>query len=68
MTGLQRITGYPITYVRTSIEVAIVFLGWVLGGTVGLGTLMFAFGIGPALSIGLHAVKCLSPEPVENLL
>jgi|TARA_B110000438_G_scaffold300104_1_gene351722 uncharacterized membrane protein YczE len=68
MTGLQRITGYPITYVRTSIEVAIVFLGWVLGGTVGLGTLMFAFGIGPALSIGLYLVLCLSPEPVENSL
>jgi uncharacterized membrane protein YczE len=68
MTGLQRITGYPIAYVRTFIEIVVVVLGWLLGGTVGLGTLMFAFGIGPALSIGLHIVKILSSSLVEDSL
>lgn len=68
MTGLQRIIGYPIAYVRTFIEIVVVVLGWLLGGTVGLGTLMFAFGIGPALSIGLHIVKILSPSLVEDSL
>lgn len=60
MTGLQRVTGYPIAWVRTSIEIMVVVCGWLLGGTVGLGTLMFAFGIGPAVSIGLFTVHRFS--------
>ncbi len=63
MTGLQRRTGYPIAWVRTSLEIAAVACGWLLGGTVGLGTLMFAFGIGPAVSMGIYAVKHLSQQP-----
>ena len=31
-------------------------IGWYLGGTVGIGTLLFAFGIGPAVALGLYAV------------
>ena len=42
MTGLQRVTGYPLALVRNSIELSVVCLGWLLGGTVGLGTLLFA--------------------------
>ena len=57
MTGLQAKTGYPIAWVRMSLEILAVGLGWSLGGTVGVGTLMFAFGIGPAVSLGLHSVK-----------
>lgn len=60
MTGLQRVTSFPIAWVRTSIELTVVVLGWLLGGTVGLGTVMFAFGIGPAVSIGLFSVHRLS--------
>ena len=56
MTGLQRVTQYPIAWVRVSIEVSVVGVGWILGGTVGLGTLLFAFGIGPAVAFGLHFV------------
>jgi uncharacterized membrane protein YczE len=56
MTGLQRVTQYPIAWVRVSIEVSVVVVGWVLGGTVGVGTLLFAFGIGPAVALGLHLV------------
>ena len=56
MTGLQRVTQYPIAWVRACIEVSVVGVGWILGGTVGVGTLLFAFGIGPAVAFGLHLV------------
>ena len=60
MTGLTRITGYPISFIRASIEITVVIIGWYLGGTVGLGTLIFAFGIGPAVALGLSIVNKLS--------
>ncbi len=47
MTGLHRVTRLPIWIVRTSIEVTVVLLGWLLGGNVGVGTLLFALTIGP---------------------
>jgi uncharacterized membrane protein YczE len=62
MTGLQRVTQYPIARVRTSIEIAVVMLGFFLGGTVGLGTLVFAFVIGPSVSAGLFVVSNLSSD------
>ncbi len=57
MTGLQRITNLPIAGVRGGIEVTVVILGWLLGGVVGLGTLLFAFGIGPALAISILLLR-----------
>ncbi len=60
MTGLQRVTGRPIAWVRTFIEIAVVSTGWILGGTVGLGTLLFAFGIGSAISISLSIIESVS--------
>ena len=56
MTGLARRTDLPIAGVRTTLEIAAVAVGWSLGGTIGLGTVLFAFGIGPAVSLGLHVV------------
>jgi len=53
MTGLQSVTGKPISLVRTGIELSVVLIGWLLGGTLGLGTVFYAFGIGPALAIGM---------------
>ncbi|MBX7432520.1 hypothetical protein JDV09_10445 [Mycobacterium sp. Y57] len=47
MTGLARRTGWPLRRVRTLIEVSMLVSGFLLGGTVGLGTVVFAFGIGP---------------------
>lgn len=47
MTGLHRVTGKPIWVVRTAIEVVVLAIGWILGGTVGVGTLAFALFIGP---------------------
>tara|TARA_B100000963_G_scaffold330434_1_gene320527 strand:- start:291 stop:938 length:648 start_codon:yes stop_codon:yes gene_type:complete len=56
MTGLQRKTNLPIASVRAFLEISVVSIGWYLGGTVGIGTLLFAFGIGPAVALGLHLV------------
>lgn len=56
MTGLQRLTDFPIAWVRLAIELSVVALGWLLGGSVGLGTVLFALGIGPAVSLGLYSV------------
>ena len=57
MTGLTKILGYPISLVRASLEITVVLVGWYFGGTVGFGTLIFAFGIGPAVSLGLFVVS-----------
>lgn len=46
MTGLVRVTGLSIRLVRTLIELAVLAAGWLLGGTVGLGTVLFAVAIG----------------------
>ena len=57
MTGLQLLTGRPIALVRTLLEISAVAIGWLLGGTVGIGTLMFALGIGSAVSLSLYSIK-----------
>jgi len=62
MTGLQRVTGLPVALVRMSIELTVVGIGWSLGGVAGLGTLLFAVFIGPAVSIGLYLVGRLSKQ------
>lgn len=57
MTGLQAVTGQPIAFVRMFIEFSVVAIGWTLGGTVGLGTVLFAIGIGPAMAIGMQILQ-----------
>ena len=57
MTGLQKKTGFSIALIRGTIEIIVVSCGWVLGGTVGVGTLLYAMGIGPAVAFGLNLVK-----------
>ena len=54
MVGLQKKTNMPIAVVRAFLEITVVTIGWYLGGTVGVGTLLFAFGIGPAVALGLY--------------
>ena len=56
MIGLQKITNLPIAVVRATLEISVVSIGWYLGGTVGIGTLLFAFGIGPCVAFGLYLV------------
>jgi uncharacterized membrane protein YczE len=47
MTGLVARSGGSIRFIRTGIEVTVLVIGWLLGGTVGLGTVVYAAGIGP---------------------
>ena len=56
MIGLQKVTNFPIALVRATLEISVVSIGWYLGGTVGVGTLLFAFGIGPCVALGLYLV------------
>jgi|TARA_B110000438_G_scaffold226382_1_gene220575 uncharacterized membrane protein YczE len=56
MVGLQKKTKLPIAAVRAFLEITVVSIGWYLGGTVGIGTLLFAFGIGPAVALSLFIV------------
>ena len=56
MVGLQKKTNLPIALVRATLEITVVSIGWYLGGIVGVGTLLFAFGIGPCVALGLHLV------------
>ncbi|MFD3461569.1 YitT family protein [Nocardia fluminea] len=51
MTGLVARTGWPVWTVRTGIEVSVLTTGWFLGGSVGIGTLVYAFGIGPLVQL-----------------
>ena len=53
MVGLQIKSNLPIAAVRAFLEISVVTIGWYLGGIVGIGTLLFAFGIGPAVALGL---------------
>ena len=59
MVGLQKKTNLPIAAVRGSLEITVMSIGWYLGGTVGIGTLLFAFGIGPCVAFGLFLVNKL---------
>jgi uncharacterized membrane protein YczE len=54
MTGLHRLTGRSIRLMRTAIEVAVVATGFTLGGTVGIGTLLYALAIGPLAQLFLR--------------
>ncbi len=56
MIGLQKVTNLPVAAVRAFLEISVVSIGWYLGGTVGIGTLLFAFGIGPCVALGLFLV------------
>lgn len=51
MTGLVLRTGLSVRLVRTSIEATVLAVGWLLGGTVGVGTVLYAFGIGPLVQL-----------------
>ncbi|MBF6399523.1 hypothetical protein IU438_27530 [Nocardia cyriacigeorgica] len=74
MTGLVRRTGLSVRTVRTTIEVTVLVTGWLLGGSVGLGTLVYAFGIGPLIQVlipvadrwlpGFRDVPARQPDPV----
>lgn len=57
MTGLHRVTGRPLAVLRLGIEVTVLGTGWLLGGPVGIGTALYAFGIGPIVQWVLPRVQ-----------
>ena len=59
MTGLQRITRVRIARGRSCLDISVLATGWLLGGGVGIGTLLFAFGIGPVIAVSLSWVARL---------
>jgi len=60
MTGCQKATGLPIAWVRVFLEIVVITVGWTLGGTVGIATVIFAIGVGPAVSMGLYLIASIS--------
>lgn len=62
MTGLNERTGIRIGRVRTGIEVIVLTIGWLLGGVVGIGTLLFALLIGQSVAIAFGLVERISPQ------
>ena len=62
MTGLARRTGWSLRLVRTGIELTVLGFGWLLGGTVGVGTLLYAFTIGPLVQIFLPMFTIRDPK------
>jgi uncharacterized protein len=60
MIGLQKQTNTSLPAIRTIIELLAVISGWLLGGVVGIGTILFVFGIGPCVGIGLTLVEKVS--------
>jgi uncharacterized membrane protein YczE len=57
MTGLHRVTGRPVGVLRLGIEIAVLATGWILGGPVGIGTVLYALGIGPIVQWVLPMVQ-----------
>lgn len=63
MTGLAARTGGSLRLVRTGIEVTVLAAGWLLGGTVGVGTVLYALAIGPLTQLFLPFVVVREPAP-----
>jgi uncharacterized membrane protein YczE len=69
LTGLLRLTRVPAGVLKVAIEVCVVVVGWVLGGTVGIGTIAFALSVGPMIQLLSALVPALAlperpPAPV----
>ncbi|MFF0435708.1 YitT family protein [Streptomyces sp. NPDC004327] len=67
MTGLHRLTGRSIRLVRTAIEVAVVATGFLLGGSVGVGTVVYALAIGPLAQFFLKLFAVAEPDPGSDV-
>jgi uncharacterized membrane protein YczE len=66
MTGIHARWGWPIWAVRTGIEASAVAVGWVLGGTVGAGSLLFALLVGPAVATALRLSSRSAPAAAPS--
>ncbi|MFD5327245.1 YitT family protein [Streptomyces sp. NPDC127092] len=68
MTGLHRLTGRSIRLVRTAIEVLVVTTGFLLGGSVGVGTVLYALAIGPLAQFFLRLFAVPEPDRVSTVV
>jgi uncharacterized membrane protein YczE len=69
MTGLARRTGWSVRLSRTLIEVTVLAAGWLLGGSVGVGTVVYALAIGPLVHVLLPRFvvqPSVSPVPAKS--
>lgn len=75
MTGLHTRTGWPVRRIRTCIELTVLFSGWLMGGSVGVGTVLYALAIGPLIQLTLpwfaprrsgRKSKSVTPDVTEN--
>lgn len=66
MTGLHRRTGRSIRLVRTAIEVAVVATGFLLGGSLGVGTVLYAVSIGPLAQLFLRVFAVPGADPADG--
>jgi uncharacterized membrane protein YczE len=62
MVGLSQRSGWSVRRVRTLIELTVLAAGWLMGGTIGVGTVVFALTVGPATQVGLQLFGLL-PRP-----
>jgi uncharacterized membrane protein YczE len=67
MTGLVRRTGRSVRLVRTSIEVAVVLIGWLLGGTLGPATVVYALAVGPLVHALLPRFTVPVPQRAQSM-
>jgi uncharacterized protein len=65
MVGLNRRFGWPVSVVRIGIEVAAVAVGWLLGGTVGAGSVLFAVLVGPAVATAIRVIRPRAGQAVR---
>ena len=72
MTGLVARTGWSIRLTRTGIELTVVLTGWLLGGTLGLGTVLYALGVGPLVQLFMTYLPALrntsTVDPVSDIV
>lgn len=67
IVGLSTRTRLSVRLVRTTVELSALLLGWAMGGPVGVGTLLFAFGIGPAMQWGMRIFRVQDqPGPASD--
>ena len=59
MTGISKKTEISMAYVRNVLEISVVIIGWSLGGTAGVGTLIFAIMIGPVIVAYMYLMKTI---------
>jgi uncharacterized membrane protein YczE len=65
MLAIKRTTGLSLRVARACIEVIVVTVGWLLGGPVGIGTLVFALLVGPSVQWGFKLLKVEPHKPIE---